>query len=113
MANSTQAALEHHLGAFAEGIDALLQDYTEDSVIITPDATHRGLAAIRGFFTAFIEGAPDGFWDAFTMKRQEVSGEVAYIVWEANPWFPLATDTFVVREGKFAYQTFAAYSATE
>ncbi len=112
-ANSTQAILEHHLQAIGESVDAIMQDYTEDSVVVTPDATCRGLAEIRKFFTAFIEGLPEGIMDAFTMKRQEVTGELAYILWEAKPWIPLGTDTFVVRDGKIVFQTFAIYSASE
>jgi hypothetical protein len=111
MSTSTQAVLEHHLQAFGEGIDAIMLDYTANSVVITPDATYRGLAEVRSFFTSLVEGLPEGFWDAFTMKRQEIVGEVAYILWEAKPWFLLGTDTFVVREGKIVLQTFAAYAA--
>ncbi len=40
-----------------------------------------------------------------------VEGEVAYIVWHANcasAEVALGTDTFVVRDGKIAVQTFAA-----
>ena len=110
-AMATQAALQHHLGAFAEGVDAIMQDYSEKSVVITPDATYRGLDEICAFFTAFVESTPEGLWDVFTMKRQEIVEEVAYILWEAKPWFPLGTDTFVVRDGKIVYQTFAAYMA--
>jgi len=46
------------------------------------------------------------------MKCQEVHGDVAYIVWEAEtPRFSIlmGTDTFVVRNGKIAVQTFAAH----
>ena len=112
-ATSTQAILDHHLQSFGEGIDATMQDYTEDSIVITADATYRGLAEIRGFFTAFVEGLPEGIWDAFTMKRKEVTGELAYIIWEAKPWVPLGTDTFVARDGKIVFQTFAAYTGSE
>ena len=112
-ATSTQATLDHHLQAMGEGIDALMQDYTEDSVVITPDATLRGLAEIRAFGTAFLEALPAGFWDTFKINRTEVAGEVAYILWEAKPSFPLGTDTYVVRDGKIVYQTFAAYTASE
>ncbi len=108
---STKATLEHHLQAFGEGIDSIMADYTEESVVITQDATYRGLTEIRAFFTAFVEGLPDGLWDAFEITRQEVVGEVAYIAWRANPWVPLGTDTFVVRDGKFAVQTYAAHMA--
>ena len=105
--------LKQHLQAFGEGIDAIMQDYTKGSVVITPDATYRGLAEIRTFFTAFVEGLPEGIWDAFTIKRQEVTGELAYILWEAKPWVPLGTDTFVVRNGKIVFQTVASYVASE
>ena len=108
---STQATLGHHLQAFAEGIDAILQDFTEDSVVITPDATFRGLAEIRAFLTALVESLPAGIWDSFKVNRSEVAGEVAYILWETKPWFPLGTDTFVVRDGKIVYQTLAMYAA--
>jgi len=81
--------------------------------VITPDGTYRGLAKIRDFFTALMEGLPEGTLDAFTMKRQEIVGEIAYILWEAKPWFPLGTDTFVIREGKIVFQTLTVYSASE
>ena len=110
-AESTQAVLQHHLQAFGEGIDSIMSDYTENSVLITPDATYRGLNEIRDFFTAFVAGLPAGIWDAFRMKRQEVTGDVAYIVWEALPWIALGTDTFVVREGKIAFQTYASQAS--
>ncbi|MNZ59304.1 hypothetical protein D3C78_773360 [compost metagenome] len=108
---STQAVLKHHLEAFYEGIDAVMDDFSDASVIITSEATYRGLAEIRAFFTALIEGLPEGFDEAVKISRQEVVGEVAFLVWEAKPWFPFCTDTFVVRNGKIAYQTFAAVTA--
>ena len=111
MSQSTQDILEKHLQAFAEGVDAIMEDYSEESVLMTPDATHRGLDKIRGFFTAILGGAPAGFWDVFTITRQEVVGEVAYIAWMGKPWYPLGTDTFVIRDGKIVAQTFAACAA--
>ena len=113
MSNPVESVLRNHLQAAKIGVDAVLQDYTDRSVLITPDATYRGLAEIRRFFTTFLNGLPAGFFDAFKMNRQEISGEVAYILWEAKPWVPLATDTFVVRNGKFLLQTFAAYKASD
>jgi len=113
MSAATQAVLERRLQAFGEGIDAVMAHYTDDSVVITPDGTYRGLAKIRDFFTALMEGLPEGTLDAFTMKRQEIVGEIAYILWEAKPWFPLGTDTFVIREGKIVFQTLTVYSASE
>jgi hypothetical protein len=104
----TEATLAHHLQAFGEGVDALLLDYTEDSVIFTEDGLVHGLAGARSFFEAFIDSLPEGFGDAFTLVRQDVEGEVAFIVWTAEPFVPLGTDTFVVRGGKIVAQTSAS-----
>ena len=90
-----------------------MQDFAEDSVVVTSDATYRGLGEIRTFFTAFLGALPEGIWDAFKMTRQEVTGELAYILWEAKPWILLGTDTLVVRNGKIIFQTFASYAASE
>lgn len=113
MSTPTEDALQNHLQAAREGIDAVMKDFTDDSVLITREATYRGLAEIRQFYTAFFDRLPKDFFDAFKINRQEVVGEVAYILWEAKPWLLLATDTFVVRNGKFLFQTFAAYTASE
>ena len=106
--DSTEAVLNHHLQAFGEGIDSIMADYTEDSVVIAPEGTYRGLEELRAFFTSLVEGLPEGSWEAFKLCRKEVVGEIAYIHWEALPWILLGTDTFVVRDGKIAVQTYAA-----
>lgn len=110
MPNTTQAVLQRHLQAAAESVDAVMADYLEASVLITPTATHCGLVAIRAFFTELLEGRTKGLLGTFKMKRQEVIGELAYIVWEAEPWFAFATDTILVRDGKIVLQTFAGHT---
>jgi hypothetical protein len=107
---TTEAVLRNHLQAARIGVDAIMQDYTDQSVLITHDATYRGLAEIRRFFTALFQELPAGFFDTVTMQRQEIVGEVAYILWQREPVITQATDTFVVRNGKILVQTFAAYS---
>lgn len=107
---STQEVLNHHLQAFGEGLDSILSDYNDQSCVMSQQGTFRGMKEITGFFTAFVQGLPEGFLDKFNATKMEVDGEIAYLTWEALPWFPLGTDTFVIREGKILYQTFAAYS---
>jgi len=105
---STHATLAHHLQAFTEGVDALMTDYVEASVLFTPDGPLRGLAAIRAFFAGFLATSPPALLAAMTLVRQDVAGEVAYILGKAEPFIPLATDTFVVRDGRILVQTFTA-----
>lgn len=107
----TRRTLDHHLGAFAQGLDELLRDYDDNSVLVTPDQTCTGTTEIRAFFKAFIDGADPKFWGAFKILKNTVHGEVAYLVWEAKPWVALATDTFHVQGGRIAVQTFTPFGA--
>ena len=45
------------------------------------------------------------------LLRQDVHGEVAYIHWQAAPFIPFASDTFVIRNGKIVVQTIALFPA--
>ena len=105
---STQDTLVRHLQAFALGLDAIMRDYTESSMLFTPQGRLTGLQDIRAFFAAFLADSPPELLAAMTVIHQDVAGEVAYILWKAEPFIPLATDTFVIRDGKIAVQTFAA-----
>lgn len=108
----TRAVLEHHLAGFSAGdADMVLEDYDDESVLVMPDGVVRGREALHATFTGFFSGlfAPGTY--EFTMDRMEVEGDVAYIVWHATcagAQVRLGTDTFVVRNGKIAVQTFAA-----
>lgn len=107
--NETNAVLDNHLTAAQRGdIDAVLSDFSEDSVLYLPQGPLRGLAELREFYKAFLTKPPSGFPKTFELLRRDVEGEVAYIVWKAEPGVRLATDTFLVRDRKIAIQTFAA-----
>ncbi|WP_109478694.1 nuclear transport factor 2 family protein [Paraburkholderia sp. C35] len=110
-ADATTEVFDHHLSAFAKGIDELMKDYDDGSVIVTPEKSHRGVAEIRAFFQAFLDGAEPAFWEAFKVTSKSTEGEIAYLAWEAKPFVPLATDTLFVKNGKIAVQTFTAFPA--
>ena len=106
----TGATLAHHLQMLGANLDALLSDYTEDSVLFTANGMFKGLAQIRAFFDTTLKNTPPAVMAAFTIVRQDVEGETAFIVWKAEPFIPLATDTFVVHNGKILAQTFVAFT---
>src|SRR5260370_41415400 len=105
---TTQDVLTYHLNSFGD-IAGTMADYTAESRFFTPDGLLCGSEAIRRFFvTLFEEFAKPGM--SFDMLRQEVDGDTAYIVWKAETAdnrFELATDTFIVQNGKIVTQTFA------
>ena len=111
MPATTQQILDHHLKAFGEGdLEGILEDYTDSSLLFTPDGILRGPSEMRPLFEAlFAEFAKPGA--SFDMKNQSVEGETAYIVWAAETAdnvYELGTDTFTVRDGKIVAQSFAA-----
>jgi ketosteroid isomerase-like protein len=109
---ATKDVLHHHLAAFGAGdVDEILKDYTDDSLLITANGTIAGIEPLRQAFTGFFGGlfAPGTY--EFTLDAEEVQGDVAFISWHAacaSSDVSLGTDTFVVRDGKIAVQTFAA-----
>jgi hypothetical protein len=111
MAMSTATTLQHHLESLAAGdLEAILSDYDEGSVLITPDGPLRGLAEIRRLFEKIVTVMlPPG--SELEILRTECERELAYTVWRgssANFSFLIGTDTFIIRDGIIVYQTFAA-----
>lgn len=103
---TTAATLAHHLQAILEtDVDAIMRDYTEASVLVTPNGQLAGLTAIRSFFTQFFESSPPELLKAIALTRQEITGEIAYIIWKAEPFIPFASDTFLIRDDTIVVQT--------
>ena len=108
--DKTKQVLEHHWQAFIQNnMEEVMADYTEASVLITPDATFKGLDEIRKNFENAFKTFPKDK-TTFQLNKSVIEKEVAYILWRAKtPTLDLtyATDTFVIRDGKIMSQTYA------
>ena len=108
----TAQVLSHHLRALGAGqLDEVLNDYIEDSVLITPKGPIKGLHGIRAAFEGFLSGLFKPGTYELALDARHVDGQVAYIVWHAkcaSADIALGTDTFIVKDGKILVQTFAA-----
>ena len=109
--HETTEILDRQNLAFVKGnVDEIMKDFSEQSLLFTPDGVLQGLDSIRKFYTDVTSNIlPPG--SDFNLSKQEVRGQTAYIVWSAeskNYRFPLGTDTFFIKEGKIIVQTFAA-----
>ena len=108
---TTKQVLDHHLQAFGDlDLEAILADYTDESVLLTANGPIQGMDELKDVFEAFFAefGKPGA---TFEMKQQLINGDVTYIVWTAETAdnvYELATDTFVMDDGKIAVQSFTA-----
>tara|TARA_B100000315_G_scaffold203564_1_gene196625 strand:+ start:161 stop:484 length:324 start_codon:yes stop_codon:yes gene_type:complete len=102
------SVLNHHLHAFSVGVDEIMKDYTEESVLFTPDGILEGMDAIREFFDKFVASLTPEDWNEFELMRKDTKGDFAYITWKIGIKVPLGTDTYWVRNGKIQMQSYAS-----
>ncbi len=105
-----EQTLLRHIEAFAKGdLDALMSDYCQDAVLITPDGVLRGSGEIETFFEELLADFPPG--STFEVSQSIAERTMAYIVWSGRSEhfdIPFATETFMVRDGKILAQTFTS-----
>ncbi|MGK5114850.1 MULTISPECIES: nuclear transport factor 2 family protein [unclassified Geodermatophilus] len=105
MARTPQEIFQHHVEAIGAGdVDAILADYAEDAVLITPDQVVRGRDGIRQLFTSLLGEIPDADW---TVPTQVFEGDVLFIEWSAVAEKARAegVDTFVFAGDAIRVQT--------
>ena len=100
-ADETRRVLERH-GAAAQvnDLDAIMADYTDDAVLISPRHGVRRGADVRTFF----EHPSD--LTGFEVLALFIDDDVAFFTWRTDA-VPFGSDTFVMRDGKIAVQTVA------
>ena len=107
---STRDVIDNHLKSFGAGdLEGILSDYAPDAALFTPDGLLRGVEEIRTLFVAMLaEFAKPGA--TFSLKHLSTEGDHGYILWAAQTAdnvYEMGTDTFVVRDGRIAVQSFA------
>ncbi|NVK52856.1 MAG: nuclear transport factor 2 family protein [Flavobacteriaceae bacterium] len=107
--NKTKDIVIHHMDSFYDNdIDALMSDYTEESIIMTLEQTFKGLKEIRLFITEFITYFPKGK-TILVLDKLSVENDLGYVVWHAhtpNIKISLGSGTFILKNGKILKQTF-------
>jgi hypothetical protein len=101
-----------HVAAFYSGnLEAVIDDFTEQSIVITPEGVFEGLDRIRGLYRALLAefGVIDrGDSPGLTVDTRHVRHDTLFIAWHAvskNHLYPFGTDTFVCHDGKVVRQT--------
>lgn len=103
----TEKVLQHHVqSVMSRKVDDIMKDYTEDSVLFTPSGSYKGLKAIRAAFTAMMETFTPEVMGNMKLIKQDIEGDYACAMWTAAPAILFGGDTFCVRNGKIAMQSF-------
>ena len=103
---TTEEVFNHHVQALVAGnLSEILVDYTENSVLITPQVVAKGKDAIRGLFEQLFKVLPGVTLSAKTVIVEE---EIVFVEWTADSQLntvPDGVDTFVIRDGYIQAQT--------
>src|SRR6185295_7528679 len=106
---TAKSVVLHHLGAFQDNnINAVMDDYTHESVLITGDATYKGIKEIKDFLGGLMQYFPKPA-STIELNKLEENGDLVYINWHAKTptlQVPFATDTFIIKAHKIHRQTF-------
>jgi ketosteroid isomerase-like protein len=101
-----QDCFSNHGEALNAGdLPRLLEDYTEDAVLMTHDGVFEGRDAIGDFFSAALSALPDV---KFTFGSATFAGDALLLRWSASsPQGRIddAVDTFVFSDGMIRLQT--------
>jgi len=99
----------HHLNSFLNNnLEAVMSDYTNESVLITRDTTYTGLEEISAFFVGLSMHFPQQKSN-LVLDKVAANDDLVYIVWHANTpslLVPIGSDTFIIKDGKIYQQTF-------
>jgi predicted SnoaL-like aldol condensation-catalyzing enzyme len=105
----SKEVVTHHLNSFLDNnLEAVMADYTKESVLVTQDTTYTGLEEIRVFFAGFIMHFPQQKSN-LVLDKLVANNDLVYIVWHANTpslQVPIGSDTFIIKDGIIYQQTF-------
>ena len=106
---STATLFERHLNnVVSHNLEGVMEDYLEESVIFTQQGPAQGRAAIENLFRDVIMPLLSAeVMQKFNLIRHDVVGDAVYLYWSAEGTTPMASDTFIFRDGKIVYQSFA------
>lgn len=101
--------LDDHLQAISSGdMDSLMHDYTDESILITSNGSFKGLSAIKDEFIKLLKDYPPG--STFNLMKQIIHEDYILLIWAGESKkivIPFAADTFVIKNGKIIFQSFA------
>lgn len=108
-AAESKAIWDRHVQAAVTGdVDAVMEDFTEDSVIVTTGGVIRGKAAIRDFFEAFLGSSSEASTGP-VVNHEVIHDDI--VVFNFSEGGRTFHDTAVIADGKIRVISTVDYSA--
>jgi len=109
--DSSEKIIRDHIEALKCGdTEALLSHYDDSAFIVHQEGVASGKEEMKGLFDFFSAEVLVANKTELTLITLTAKADMVYIVWRAeSPTFsiPLATDTFILRDGKIVQQSTA------
>src|SRR3954454_11810606 len=82
MARTAQEILGHHAEVLAAGdLEGIVEDYTDDAVMITPRGTFTGKAGARAAWLGLLDDLPNA---TVAVNSVVIEGDVVLMAWAAS-----------------------------
>jgi SnoaL-like domain len=82
MTRTPQETFQHHVEALvAEDLDAIVSDYADDALFITPDGVRHGKDGVREGFVKLLQDLPGASWEVPTSLFED---DVLLLEWKAK-----------------------------
>lgn len=105
----TLAVVNHHIEAMGtKDIDNIMSDYAEDAIILTTlsDKPLIGHAAIKEAVEKVLQAeTPPDFEEKIKMLMLQADGEYAVLAASAEPYMSIASDAYIVKNGKIVFES--------
>jgi hypothetical protein len=106
VARTPQEIFQHHAEALgAEDIDAIVSDYADDAIFMTPEGVLRGKDGVRQGFERLTSEVPGARWELPTQLYED---DILLLEWKATSSASKVEDgidTFVFGDGLIRVQT--------
>lgn len=101
MENKTKKIIDHHFSSFRDNdLKEVLSDYSEESIIFTPNNVYKGLSSIRELFiNAFLSYSKEG--TLINIDTLIINDNMAYVVWRGETSefeVPFSTATYIIKD---------------
>ena len=111
--DQSAAVFKHHVDSMmALDFPAVLSDYTDESVFMSPGGSATGVAKIGEAMAGMADLLTPENLAKFEVSAQDINGEYVYLAWSIPGVVAFGNDTFRIQNGKIVLHTVGYHAAS-